>query len=104
VRALRDAQPLRAERAQAAGTTPSPDVDVVGVLRALDTAGVRHVVVGEVAETLRGLTAADDRERVDDRAARRPARPPSRSRQGGEGPAGRVPAQFLDRHANALDA
>lgn len=54
MRALRDAQPLRAERAQAAGTTPSPDVDVVGVLRALDTAGVRHVVVGEVAETLRG--------------------------------------------------
>jgi hypothetical protein len=54
VRALRDAQPLRAARAQAAGTTAPPNVYVVGVLRALNTAGVRYVLVGEVAETLQG--------------------------------------------------
>lgn len=53
-RALRDAQPMRAARAHAAGMTPSPDVNVVGVLRRLNAAGARYVLIGEVAEALHG--------------------------------------------------
>lgn len=53
-RALRDAGPMRAARAQQAGTSPPPPADVIGVLRALDVAAARYVLVGEVAETLHG--------------------------------------------------
>lgn len=53
-RALADAQPLRAARAQARGEDPPAPCDAVGVLRALDEAAVRHVLVGELAEVLRG--------------------------------------------------
>jgi transcriptional regulator with XRE-family HTH domain len=53
-RALRDAEPMRAARARQAGTSPPPPVDVIGVLRALNAAGARYVLVGEVAEALHG--------------------------------------------------
>lgn len=53
-RALTDAQPLRVARAQAAGEPVPPQTDVLGVLRALAGAGVEYVLVGELAETLRG--------------------------------------------------
>lgn len=53
-RALRDAEPMRAARARAAGAQPPPAVDGVGVLRALNAAGVRYVLVGEMAEALHG--------------------------------------------------
>lgn len=52
-RALRDAQPLRAARTQTAGT-PVPALDVPGVLEALSRAGVQYVLIGELAEVLRG--------------------------------------------------
>lgn len=54
VRALRDAEPMRAARALAADEAPSRPVDVVGVLRALNGGGVRYILVGEVAEALHG--------------------------------------------------
>jgi transcriptional regulator with XRE-family HTH domain len=53
-RAMRDAQPLRAARAQAAGTLVPAPADEFGVLRALEGAGVRYVLVGELAEVLHG--------------------------------------------------
>jgi transcriptional regulator with XRE-family HTH domain len=53
-RALRDAQPLRAARAQAAGDPEPGRGDVLGVLRALDRAGVRYVLIGELAEVVHG--------------------------------------------------
>ena len=53
-RALGDAQPMQAARAQAAGApTPAPG-DMLGVLRALDRAAVRYVLIGELAEVLHG--------------------------------------------------
>jgi transcriptional regulator with XRE-family HTH domain len=53
-RALRDAQPLRAARAQAAGTSAPARADLAGVLRELDKAAVRHILIGELAEVLQG--------------------------------------------------
>ena len=53
-RALRDAQPLRAARARATGAAEAEHVDVLGVLRALQEAGVRYVLTGELAEVLHG--------------------------------------------------
>lgn len=53
-RALRDAQPLRVAHAQAARIGSPAPADAVGLLRALTHAGVRHVLVGELAEVLRG--------------------------------------------------
>jgi transcriptional regulator with XRE-family HTH domain len=53
-RALRDAQPLRAARAQGVGAPPPPAVDVWGLLRALAGAAVEYVLVGEPAESLHG--------------------------------------------------
>ena len=52
-RALRDAQPLRAARAEAAGTPAPAPADVLGVLEALKRASVQHVLIGELAEVLR---------------------------------------------------
>jgi transcriptional regulator with XRE-family HTH domain len=53
-RAVRDAQPLRAARAQAAGAQGPVLPDVLGVLRALGSTGVRFVMIGEPAEVLHG--------------------------------------------------
>jgi transcriptional regulator with XRE-family HTH domain len=53
-RAVRDALPLRAARAQAAGQPAPASADVPGALRALKHAGVRYVLVGELAEVLHG--------------------------------------------------
>jgi transcriptional regulator with XRE-family HTH domain len=53
-RALRDAQPLRAARARAAGMLAPAAADVRGVLRALEQAGVWYVLIGELAEALHG--------------------------------------------------
>ena len=53
-RALRDAQPLRAARARATGAAEPEHVDVLGVLRALQEAGIRYVLTGELAEVLHG--------------------------------------------------
>jgi hypothetical protein len=53
-RALADAQPIRAARAQAAGAPTSAPADMLGVLRALDRAAVRYVLIGELAEVLHG--------------------------------------------------
>ena len=53
-RALRDAQPLRVARAAAERVGAPPPADAVGLLRALTDAGVRYVLVGELAEVLRG--------------------------------------------------
>jgi transcriptional regulator with XRE-family HTH domain len=53
-RALRDAQPLRAARAQAGGAPGPERVDVLGVLRALERAGVQYVLIGELAEVMHG--------------------------------------------------
>jgi transcriptional regulator with XRE-family HTH domain len=53
-RTLQDALPLRAARAQTAGTRASAPADVLGVLRGLDHADVRYVLIGEVAEVLHG--------------------------------------------------
>ncbi|HEY6356073.1 MAG TPA: helix-turn-helix transcriptional regulator [Burkholderiaceae bacterium] len=50
-RALRDAQPLRAARAQAAGTPAPSPVDVLG---ALEQASVQYVLIGELAEVVHG--------------------------------------------------
>lgn len=52
--ALRDAQPLRAARAQKAGLAVPPHVDVLGVLGALERAEVEFVLIGELAEVLHG--------------------------------------------------
>ncbi len=52
--ALGDAQPVRSARAQAAGTPPPARADVDGALRELDRAGVRYVLIGELAEVLHG--------------------------------------------------
>jgi hypothetical protein len=46
------AQPLRAARAQAGGAPER--VDVLGVLRALERAGVQYVLIGELAEVMHG--------------------------------------------------
>jgi transcriptional regulator with XRE-family HTH domain len=51
-RALRDAQPLRAARAQAVGPSALAPADMVGVLRALQEADIRYVLIGELAEVL----------------------------------------------------
>jgi transcriptional regulator with XRE-family HTH domain len=53
-RAVRDAQPMRATRDQAAGSPAPAPADVVGVLRALHVAAVRYVLVGELAEAMHG--------------------------------------------------
>jgi transcriptional regulator with XRE-family HTH domain len=53
-RAVRDAQPLRAARAQAGGQPVPVSADVRGALRALQRAGVRYVLIGELAEVLHG--------------------------------------------------
>ena len=53
-RALRDAQPLRIARARAAGVHAPPALDMIGVLRALNAAGVRYMLIGELAEVLQG--------------------------------------------------
>lgn len=53
-RALRDAEPMRVARAQATGAGAPAPVDVVGVLRPLNAAGVHYVLVGELAEALQG--------------------------------------------------
>ena len=53
-RALREAQPLRTARAHAAGVPELGPGDVLGVLRALQRAGVRYVLTGELAEVLHG--------------------------------------------------
>jgi transcriptional regulator with XRE-family HTH domain len=52
--ALRDAQPMRAARAQAAGIPARAPADILGVLGALERAAVRYVLVGELAEVLYG--------------------------------------------------
>lgn len=52
--ALRDAQPLRAARAQAAGAPAPERGDVLGVFEALKRAGVEYVLIGELAEVLHG--------------------------------------------------
>jgi transcriptional regulator with XRE-family HTH domain len=52
--ALRDAQPLRAARAQKAAMSAPLPVDVLGVLRALNQAEVQYVLIGELAEVLHG--------------------------------------------------
>ena len=51
-RGLRDAEPVRAARAQAHGAPAPPDA--VGILRTLEKTGVRYVLSGELAEVLRG--------------------------------------------------
>ena len=53
-RALRDAQPLRAARAHTAGTPAPAPADVLGVLQAVERAGVRYVLIGELGEVLHG--------------------------------------------------
>jgi hypothetical protein len=53
-RALGDAQPMRAARAQAAGAPARAPADMLGVLRALDRAAVHYVLIGELAEVLHG--------------------------------------------------
>ena len=52
--ALRDAQPLRAARARAAGAPEPGRGTVLGVLRALQRANVGYVLIGELAEVLHG--------------------------------------------------
>jgi transcriptional regulator with XRE-family HTH domain len=52
--ALRDARPLRAARARAAGAPAPESADVLGGLRALDRAAIRYVLIGELAEVLHG--------------------------------------------------
>lgn len=54
LRALGDAQPLRAARAQVGGTPAGADSDPIGILRALEAAAVRYVLIGELAEALHG--------------------------------------------------
>jgi transcriptional regulator with XRE-family HTH domain len=51
-RALRDAQPLRAARAQAVGVSAPAPADMLGVLRTLQEADIRYVLIGELAEVL----------------------------------------------------
>jgi transcriptional regulator with XRE-family HTH domain len=51
-RAVRDAQPLRAARAQAVRASAPAPADMLGVLRALQGADVRYVLIGELAEAL----------------------------------------------------
>ncbi len=53
-RALRDAQPLRAARGQATRAQAPAAAGVLGVLRALERAGIQYVLTGELAEILRG--------------------------------------------------
>ena len=53
-RGLRDAQPLRAARAERSRTPASVPTEVVGVLQALQQAGIHYVLVGELAEVLHG--------------------------------------------------
>lgn len=52
--AVRDAQPLRAARAQATRARASAPADVLGVIRALVRAGIQFVLIGELAEVLHG--------------------------------------------------
>ncbi len=54
VRALSEARPFRAARAQTAGAPASSPVDVLGMVRALREAEVHYVLVGELAEVAHG--------------------------------------------------
>jgi transcriptional regulator with XRE-family HTH domain len=101
-RALRDAQPLRAARAQAGGAPGPERVDVLGVLRALERAGVQYVLIGELAEVLHGspllpvtgtvtiVPRAGQRERISSAIAATGGRPMSSSTT----PAIDAPASF----------
>jgi len=52
--ALRDAQPLRAARAPTRGASAPASAGVLDILRALERAAVRYVLIGELAEVLQG--------------------------------------------------
>jgi transcriptional regulator with XRE-family HTH domain len=110
-RALRDAQQLRAARAQAAKTSAPERADVLGVLRALERAGVQYVLIGELAEVLHGspllpitgtvtiVAQAGQRDRLATAIAAAGGQPETRS----PAPAIDAPARFaLDAHGTEL--
>ncbi|MCA1700132.1 MAG: helix-turn-helix transcriptional regulator [Actinobacteria bacterium] len=99
-RALRDAAPMRAAKAQVAGADAPARVDVVGVLRALNAAAVRYVLVGELAEALHGspLLAISDTVTIVPRAGQRDALSDAIAGAGGR-PAAPAPSVAIDAPA-----
>ena len=100
-RAVADAQSMRAARAWAAGA-PAP-ADVLGVLRAMNIATVRYGLWVSSPRCCTAPAVAAQR-RVDNRCARRPARPPQRGDRRLRRPPDAGVRVVVDRRAGTLYA